>query len=267
MKQNYDNMAVIFLDILGTKEMVAFKDKIIIHQLFHTEVKLNEKRQEQLSHVVYERKLYSFSDCAYIIYYYKDDIEETRKNDINLIRICLFNTSISILKIINAGFLVRGGVAFGECYFDDLGFFGSAIENAYLQESKNAKYPRIFLEEKIGKELYESERKNQSDEITAKIFTSKPYLILRDDDGYYLNIFYELERNTVLDFGEINLSLDDIKRKISEKINKDKLKYSEDKNILSKLEWMQNFANNAENKINNNVVSGATSIVLGDYNK
>lgn len=247
--------------------MVEFKDKIKIHQLFHTEVKLNKKRQEQLPHVVYERKLYSFSDCAYIIYYYKDGIEETRKIDINLIHICLFNTSISILKIINAGFLVRGGVAFGECYFDDLGFFGPAIENAYLQESKYAKYPRIFIEEKIGKELYESDRKNQSDEINDKIFTSKPYLILRDDDGYYLNIFYELERNTILDFGEIQMSLDDIKLKINEKITKDELKYSENKNILSKLKWMQRFAKNAENKINNNVVSGAISIVLGDYTK
>lgn len=75
----YQKMAVIFIDLLGTKNNKKFEDKLLIHRIFHEEALANEKRNMQ--HVIYERKVYSFSDCAYIFYYYKPGIEECRKND------------------------------------------------------------------------------------------------------------------------------------------------------------------------------------------
>ena len=129
----YQKMAVIFIDLLGTKNNKNFEDKFLIHRIFHGEALANEKRNMQ--HVIYERKVYSFSDCAYIFYYYKPGIEEHRKNDMNLVYIAMYNTSLSLLRIMNAGYLVRGGIAFGDAYFDELGFFGPAVEEAYGLES------------------------------------------------------------------------------------------------------------------------------------
>lgn len=69
MKNQYEDMVVIFVDLLGTKNNENFDDKLFIHQLFHGEAQINATRNKE--HVIYERKVYSFSDCAYFFYYYK----------------------------------------------------------------------------------------------------------------------------------------------------------------------------------------------------
>lgn len=43
------------------------------------------------------------------------------------------------------GFFIRGGVAVGEAYVDDLAVFGDALTQAYLAESALARDPRIVL--------------------------------------------------------------------------------------------------------------------------
>jgi hypothetical protein len=264
MKNTYEKMAVIFLDILGTKEMSSFTQKYSIHQLFHGEVKLNEARQAQLSHVVYERKLYSFSDCAYIIYYFKNGVEDSRKDWINLLYSCLYNTSISILKLLNSGFLVRGGASYGDCFFDDLGFFGPAIENVYLLESKHAVYPRIILGDEIGKQVFDWERQRPIDSVVFSLWTDLPRLILRDNDGYYyLNVFYELEKSGTLIFGEHNFTLENIKATVQTKISQDEIKFADCEKIQKKLIWMKGAVEKAEVKLRTDELLGAAAIVIG----
>ena len=56
--KTYEKMVVIFVDLLGTKN----------NRLFHSEVKANENRKHE--HVIYDRNVYIFSDCAYFFYYY-----------------------------------------------------------------------------------------------------------------------------------------------------------------------------------------------------
>lgn len=75
---HYRKMVVIFVDLLGTKNNTNFQDKYLIHRLFHGEFKTNEKRNA--SHVAYDRKVYSFSDCAYFFYFYKDSVEKSNVN-------------------------------------------------------------------------------------------------------------------------------------------------------------------------------------------
>lgn len=80
MKQ-YENMVVIFLDILGSKEMSSFEEKYKIHRIFHESVKTSQDLQdtEEKDHVAYTRKLFSFSDCAYIFYKYKPNIDDVQE--------------------------------------------------------------------------------------------------------------------------------------------------------------------------------------------
>ena len=48
----YRKMVVIFVDLLGTKNNKRFEDKLLIHRLFHEEVKTNERRN--MGHVIYD---------------------------------------------------------------------------------------------------------------------------------------------------------------------------------------------------------------------
>ena len=66
--KTYEKMVVIFVDLSGTKNNKKYDDNLFIHRLFHSEVKANENRKHE--HVIYDRNVYIFSDCAYFFYYY-----------------------------------------------------------------------------------------------------------------------------------------------------------------------------------------------------
>jgi len=51
------------------------------------------------------------------------------------------------LEMVNHGFFVRGAVAIGDLYIDDITVFGNGLLDAYDGESKDARDPRIILTE------------------------------------------------------------------------------------------------------------------------
>lgn len=268
----YRKMVVIFVDLLGTKNNKRFEDKFLIHRLFHGEAKTNEQRN--LDHVIYDRKVYSFSDCAYFFYYYKDGIEEHRKDDMKLIQIAMSNTAISLLRILNAGYLVRGGITFGGAYFDELGVFGPAVEEAYGIESSYADVPMIALSPQLGKKFYEWEEAETSMEIVNLLMTSRPMLVEKESNKYFLNIFYQLEAfSTELVLENDRVELDEIKRNIYRVILRDKEKYKDIQaakeerkaTIYEKLDWFEKYLQTKHNRMNLDIISGAYSgVVTGD---
>lgn len=271
-KNMYRKMVVIFVDLLGTKNNKRFEDKFLIHRLFHGEAKTNEQRN--LDHVIYDRKVYSFSDCAYFFYHYKDGIEEHRKDDMKLIQIAMSNTAISLLRILNAGYLVRGGITFGDAYFDELGFFGPAVEEAYGLESSYADVPMIALSPQLGKKFYEWEEAETSMKIVNLLMTSRPMLVEKESNKYFLNIFYQLEAfSTELVLENDRVELDEIKRNIYRVISRDKEKYKDKQaakeerkaTIYEKLDWFEKYLQTKHNRMNLDIISGAYSgVVTGD---
>lgn len=268
----YSKMVVIFVDLLGTKNNKRFEDKYLIHRLFHGEAKTNEQRN--LNHVIYDRKVYSFSDCAYFFYFYKDGIEDSRKDDMKLIQIAMSNTTVSLLRILNAGYLVRGGITFGEAYFDELGFFGPAVEEAYGLESSYADVPMVALSPQLGKKFYDWEESETSMEMVNLMMTSRPMLVEKENEKYFLNIFYQLETfSPVLVLEEDYVELNQIKSNLYNVISRDKEKYkdkqvSQEKrkaSIYEKLDWFEKYLNTKHNRMKLDLVSGAYSgIVTGD---
>ena len=268
----YRKMVVIFVDLLGTKNNKRFEDKFLIHRLFHEEAKINEQRN--LDHVIYDRKVYSFSDCAYFFYYYKDGVEEHRKNDMKLIQTAMSNTSISLLRILNAGYLIRGGITFGDAYFDELGFFGPAVEEAYRLESSYADVPMIALSPQLGKKFYEWEESATSIEIVNLLMTSRPMLVENENDKYFLNIFYNLETfSSVLELENDCVELEKLKRNIYSVILRDKEKYKDTQatkeerksTIYEKLDCFEKYLQTKHNRMNLDIISGAYSgVVTGD---
>lgn len=208
--------------------------------------------------------MYSFSDCAYFFYYYKDGIEEYRKDDMKLIQIAMSNTAISLLRILNAGYLLRGGITFGDAYFDELGFFGPAVEQAYRLESSYADVPMIALSPQLGKEFYEWEESKTSMEIVNSLMSSRPMLVEKESDKYFLNIFYQLEAFSPMLFLENEcVELDEIKRNIYRVILRDKEKYknieaAKEKRkatIYEKLDWFEKYLQTKHNRMNLDIVS------------
>ncbi|MEL7567797.1 MAG: hypothetical protein AAGU27_23370 [Dehalobacterium sp.] len=267
----YQKMVVIFVDLLGTKNNEKFEDKFLIHRLFHGEAKINEERN--LKHVIYERKVYSFSDCAYFLYYYKEGIDESCKDDMKLLQIAMYNTSLSLLRIFNAGYLVRGGITIGDAYFDELGFFGPAVEDAYKLESAYADVPMIALSPLLGKSFYAWEESQTNMEIVNLMMTSRPMLVEKENDKYFLNIFYQLETFTSslsLESGSVNI--DDIKQFLFKIISRDKERYKDNHEsckenratIYEKLVWMEKYLNSKHNRMNSDLFSGRFSVIVSD---
>lgn len=268
----YSKMVVIFVDLLGTKNNKRFEDKFLIHRLFHGEARTNEQRN--LNHVIYDRKVYSFSDCAYFFYFYKDGIEDKRKDDMQLINIAMSNTSISLLKILNAGYLVRGGITFGDAYFDELGFFGPAVEEAYGLECSYADVPMIALSPELGKKFYDWEEFQTSMELVNLMMTSRSMLVEREDEKYFLNIFYQLEAfSSGLALEDRYVEINQIKRNLYNVILRDKEKYKDTQvshekskaTIYEKLDWFEKYLQTKHNRLKPELASGAYSaVVTGD---
>lgn len=267
----YRKMVVIFVDLLGTKNNVEFNDKFFIHRLFHEEVRMNEKRNQ--NHVIYDRKVYSFSDCAYFFYYYKEGIEDSRKDDMRLLQIAMYNTSISLLRILNSGYLVRGGIAFGDAYFDELGFFGPAVEEAYMLESNYADVPMLAMNPSLGKLFYEWEESVTDMHVCDFLMTSRPLLVEKDKDKYFLNIFYQLESAPQLRLEKESVNINDIKQTLQNVILRDKEKYKnrhvevgrKRATIYEKLDWFEKYLLTKHCRLRQDVVEGAFCGVMGEY--
>lgn len=237
--ENYEDMAVIFMDLLGSKAKTDFEKKFEIHKIFHTEMKRAEERKkaQQTQHVIYDRKIYSFSDCVYIFYFYKKGIEDYRKKNDELLKVALLNTLSPIMKIMLSGNFIRGGATIGKCYIDDLGFFGPAVNRAYQIESEIAQYPIIEIDEEIGKRIYQEQISNSK----TPIYDWKPSIVSMKDNKYFLNYMYQLEINSGLVYENEEYDFDMVKSNILCNISQNMLLSIGNVRIEEKMRFLENW--------------------------
>ncbi|MED4728357.1 hypothetical protein P9597_09415 [Aneurinibacillus migulanus] len=251
----YTKGIVFFIDILGTQRITNFDKLYNINSIFHDEFELSNARN--LDHVKYERKAISFSDCTYIFYFFKDYVSEEDKDYTKLLEVALHNTSLSILRFLDSGFLVRGGVTIGDYYFESTKLFGPAVNRAYFLEAKEAKYPRILIDDKIAGSLLSAiNLRKQNYPLTFEF--QKGSIVLQDEDGkYYLNYLNPLENSSViyLENHTIPSSLieksfvettDKINILRNELVNSNEDYVSRQRKILEKLEWHCNYLNSVQ---------------------
>lgn len=152
-QNKYSDYLVIFVDIFGSQNRTDFCELYQINKIFHEELERNQ--QNDLSHVVYHRKIYTFSDCAYIFYGFKDGISEERKDVGKLFTVALCNCESLFLRFLKEKIIFRGGVCYGEAYLDPCRnmFFGSAVNNAYKLESEVAVHPRIVIDRFVAEKI------------------------------------------------------------------------------------------------------------------
>jgi hypothetical protein len=203
----YQEGIVYFIDILGSKNITDFNTKLKINSAFHDILEKNQAENTVLNHTIYERHIFVFSDCAYIIYYYKDNVPEAKKHLVELLGTSLRNTSFVILKLLYYHVLCRGGIAVGDVYFEnDRNLaFGPAMECASSLESKCAIYPRILIEKEWAKKYltmeinyYKNMAEDYSNSFVEKYQKALGHIVIQDYDGnYHLNYFSPMKQGVL----------------------------------------------------------------------
>lgn len=253
----YKKTVVAFLDLLGTRDNQDFESKYKVHRAFHESMRDCQSRDR--GDASYYRKIFSFSDCAYIFHGFREGAVESPEAEDLLIQAALFNTTLTILRLLNDGYLVRGGICFGEAYLDDLSFFGPAVEEAYFLESKQAIVPRILISNKLGErartfsvrahqECYSEDSPNFG---LLPRRTYLPELVQQYQDSYHLNPFYILEMDFHLQMGGGELTHESLLRSIMKNIEKKIELHPWEDPVRSKLEWMKEYVVNSKCSLEN----------------
>lgn len=100
----------------------------------------NEETRPELSGLIKKDSyaLKAFTDNIVIGWPIHHDAEHELGNTIDML--CGFQMQLTL-----EGFFVRGAIAVGECYVDDVAVFGDALLDAHVGESKTARDPRVIL--------------------------------------------------------------------------------------------------------------------------
>lgn len=235
-KKGYTKALVIFIDILGSQSRDDFEELYEINELFHSELLENVKQDRE--YIAYQRHIYTFSDCAYLIYDYRDKSE----NDWGkLFNVALLNCEPLLMKFLSKELIFRGGVAFGSVYYDNNKnmFFGDAVNRAYQYESTVAKVPRIVIDEYVANQIY-------------PLYSEKKICIVQQDsDGkYYLNYFKSLQEG--IDYSLITQKTNDQFINDLIKLCKNRISaFSSNDSIQLKYEWIKKYS---EKSKNNNII-------------
>lgn len=154
--KQFSKYLVIFVDILGSQNRTNFQEMYQINKIFYDELENNQR--SDMPHTVYERKIYSFSDCAYIFYGFKDGTSDERKDIGRLFTVALCNCEPLFLRFIKEKIIFRGGIYYGDAYIDTHRnmFFGPAVNSAYALESEVAVHPRIVIDRFVAETAIES---------------------------------------------------------------------------------------------------------------
>ncbi|MDT7917338.1 hypothetical protein [Clostridium perfringens] len=175
MSEDYSKRIIVFMDILGFKNLVAdekSKDKLFLIMKYLKWVE-DSNYNGVLSMDDLGREITVFSDSIVISY------------DAN-IKGALFYILMDIIHIqldfANQGVYLRGGITVGELYHKHNIVFGPGMVKAYELESIHAKYPRIILEKDLI--VFGVENRLEIHSIEEEL-TYIANLLKEDDDKYF----------------------------------------------------------------------------------
>jgi len=229
---------VCFLDVLGYREFfgedISFESQGETLRQFHQAIKSASewmdwwKEPEATTPVQQPFVLKSFTDNIVIAWPIDRDGEHELGTIID--HVADFQVTMS-----TRGFFVRGAVAVGPCYVDDLGVFGSGVLEAYRGESVLARDPRVvimpsaraYIEQHLGYYPYQESAPQNTD-------------LRRDADGqwfvnYLANLIIEEDHPGGVGFHEVELHRDLITQRLQ--------RYAQRPRLWSKYEWLARYHN------------------------
>ncbi|CUH45455.1 hypothetical protein [Ruegeria atlantica] len=226
-----------FLDVLGFKEILREDDRSQIEQLHHLLRQgsniLQGAENDDLATEGFQlpdyHALTAFTDNIVLGFPIHDDGE--MESGMAFDRIGEFQ-----LHMVLGGFFVRGGLAFGDAYVDDLAVYGPALLQAYEAESQLARDPRIVISQS-GKEVIAHHLEYYGRMPHAPQNTD----LKRDRDGQWFIDYLESTiidphpEEQLIDFEKVMAHRDIVTAKLSE--------YSANPRVWSKYEWVADYHN------------------------
>jgi hypothetical protein len=241
MKQ-YEERVVVFLDILGFKNMVSetIDDNIKYEQVTKALTYISEVRKENyhglFSQYDFSGKEVSVFSDSIVLSYPKETAGSLFYILIDLVYICL--------ELNVKGIFVRGGVTYGKLYHKDHICFGPAMIKAYELEQKHAIYPRIIVDEIAIVKGIEFHGSANTPKQEAEYISN--LLEKFDDNLFFLDY---LSQWTEVDEPEY---FECVLRQIKPFIEKNLRETREDSHVYEKYKWFTKYFNTTVEKLYSN---------------
>lgn len=220
---------VTYFDVLGFSEQIRTKDCGQIHKVldvfsYHSVEDTNGEEEDCLKTFIFSDCVVRFVDLNTKFYPANNPFLEL----INLIRIQG--------ELINQGIVIRGGITYGEFYFDSKKHFiyGPGIVRAVALE-KLAKFPRIVVDSYILK-LVESNASFKMPHHTSEYELQQVKSVLRTEDQVYLN-YFKVFQDEVDDIESYGVWMDKHRSLILNGL------LSEDISTREKYQWLKKYHN------------------------
>lgn len=240
MDREFGKAVIIFIDILGSQNRKNFDEWYKVISIFSAMVKREKELDDAHKWTVYKRETHVFSDCAYIIYDYKEDIEESRKDLYELMGIACYNTEKVLYEFLKNCFIARGAITHGDIFYDnekDI-WFGPAMNRVYFLESKMAKFPRVIIDPEYAENLYAfNEKKYRNNQMQKE---NNGEILCHDEDGFiYLNYLnsVKLSMNWIENEEVIKTALELCNTERAKKRDSEELQ----EDIKKKYDWLEKY--------------------------
>lgn len=176
----YSQYLVASLDVLGIKEKMCSVDSLRVLNAIRNEYANAIQEIQNDDQTFHSEEKYRFKVFSDNIVIARDVINH---NDIEL---HLHNLGVTVLYLqtqlwCRHHLLLRGGIALGDFYIDDLIAFGPVLLDAYQLESETAIYPRVILSPKL-KEF-------------ANKWPAKTPVFSKDSDQYFFVDYFSFWHN------------------------------------------------------------------------
>ncbi len=225
------NSVVAFIDILGYADMVVgaatrSMSQALLRRL-HDALRKARAYVDPQGLVENEKDssaLRAFTDNIVIGYPIHDDAES--ELGVAFSELSLFQMTMSL-----EGFFIRGGIAIGHLYMDDIAVYGNGLIEAYKAETTLARDPRIVLarsaRKAVDKHIGYYGRTNHAPQNRE---------LLKDSDGqYFLDYMGTLVGSEDVFFHELKLHKTRVEEKLTE--------HRSHPSIWSKYLWVANYHN------------------------
>lgn len=196
MERKFRKAVTIFIDILGSQHREDFDEWYKVMSIFSAMIEQEKELDKTHPWTVYKRETHVFSDCAYIIYDYKDNVEDSRKDLYKLMGIACYNTEKVLYEFLKNGFIARGAITYGDLFYDNEKniWFGPAMNRAFSLESKKARFPRVIIDPEYAEDLYLFNENQYRSDLFQRM--SNGEILCRDTDGFiYLNYLNHMKLN------------------------------------------------------------------------
>jgi hypothetical protein len=195
LKKDYERRVVLFLDLLGFKEIIDKRDASDINDALSIVKGIKELDEDQKKYGVKTTRLAThFSDSLVVSF----DI-----TDPSQVFYTLHDIQTMLYELAEKNYICRGGVVVGDIYHSEKYVFGPAFFEAHKLESTVAKYPRIIIDKSVFTVAAENHIDIHSSASELEYICDG--LVTRDGDGkYYIDYIEKIDEFFIEQDGKLN---------------------------------------------------------------